>query len=219
MTRPPASASAMSHLAARAAIGAAALTLIALAALHVLRSDLDPSRHMLSEYAVGGHAWVMTACFVAFAAGSASLFVALMPQVRTVLGRIGLAFLLITAVGLTMAARFPMDPLSTPPEAASSSGHMHAVSAMIGMPGEIVAVLLLSLALRKQAPWAALPLLALTLVIWLGLGAMIASQVVAMQQPSMDGPGVVGVANRLLMTAYAVWLMLAAWPMARAAPR
>lgn len=214
----PAFASAMSQLAARAAIGATALALIALATLHVLRPDLDPSRHMISEYAVGAHGWVMTMCFAAFAIGSASLFVALLAHVQTLMGRFGLAFLLAAAVGMAMAALFKMDPLSTPPEAVSLSGRMHGVSFMIGVPGEILAVLLLSLALRKQAPWAALPLFSFAVLIWLSLGAMIASIMVAMQQQSMIGPGV-GWANRMFMTVYGGWMMIAAWPIARAGPR
>jgi hypothetical protein len=35
----------------------------------------------------------------------------------------------------------------------------------------------------------------------------------------MNGPGFIGWANRMLMAGYSVWLMLVAWPMARAAPR
>jgi hypothetical protein len=158
----------------------------------------------------------MALCFVAFATSSAALFVALLARLPTLVGRIGLAFLLATAVGLAMAALFPMDPISTPPAAATSSGRLHGVSAMIGIPGEILAVLLLSLALRKQASWSTLPLLPLTAVIWLSLALMIASLMVAMQQQSMDGPGVVGWANRMLMVGYSVWLMVVAWPMARA---
>ena len=135
------------------AIGATALALLSLATLHVVRSDLDPSWHMLSEYAVGAHGWIMAVCFVAFATSSAALFVALLRSLPTLVGRIGLGFLLATAVGLALAALFPMDPISTPPDAATSSGRMHGVSAMIGIPGEILAVLFLSLALRKQPTW------------------------------------------------------------------
>jgi hypothetical protein len=96
---------------------------------------------------------------------------------------------------------------------------MHGVSAMIGIPGQLLAVLLLSLALRRQAPWAALPLLALALLVWLSLGLMIASMGAAMQQQGTNGPVFFGWANRMLMIAYATWLVIAAWPLARAAPR
>lgn len=172
---------------------------------------------MLSEYAVGAHCWVMTLTFAAWAAGSAFLLVALASQERSVMGRIGLVFRLATAVGLAMAAKFNMDPITTPPEAASFSGKMHGVSAMIGIPGEIIAVLLLSLALRKQAAWASAPLVSLTALIWLSLIVMSAGIMMAMRQRQpMTGPGIIGWANRVLMVVYCVWMLVVAWPMARA---
>ena len=109
-----------SAIAARVAIGSAALALAALAALHLLKPDLHPSRTMISQYALGRFGWVMAVCFAVFGVGSASLFVALMPHAPSLLARIGLAFLLIAAVGLVMAARFPMDPVSTSPAQMSS---------------------------------------------------------------------------------------------------
>lgn len=204
------------QMAARITIAAAVVSIAALASLHVLRPDLDPSWHMISEYAVGPHGWVMTVSFAAFAAGSAALFMALWAKLTTLQGRIGLAFLLATAAGLGIAAAFPMDPLSTPPESASFSGTMHGVSAMIGIPGEILAVLLLSRALRQQGYSGAVTLLAT--VVWISLGVMVAALVAAMQQQTMEGPGVLGWANRTLMVAYSVWLIAAARPLIRHAP-
>ena len=45
----------LSLLAARLAIGAAALALIALAALHLLKPEVRPSRNLISMYALGRH--------------------------------------------------------------------------------------------------------------------------------------------------------------------
>src|SRR5947208_11623043 len=105
-------------LAARAVIGAASLAVTALATLHILKPEVHPTRNMISLYALGRHGWVMTLCFAAFGAASSCLFAALIAQAPSLLSRIGLAFLLTAAVGLAMAARFPMDPVSvsTPPE-------------------------------------------------------------------------------------------------------
>src|SRR5438034_1621949 len=100
-----------SVLAARGVIGAAALALFALAALHILKPDLHPSRTMISQYALGRHGWVMALCFAAFGVGSASLFAALLAYAPSLLGHIGLASLLAAAVGLAMVARFRMDPV------------------------------------------------------------------------------------------------------------
>lgn len=60
------------------------------------------------------------------------------------------------AVGLAMAARFPMDPVGTPRERVSFSGKMHGVAFLVGVSCQLLAVLLLSLALRNQASHASL---------------------------------------------------------------
>jgi hypothetical protein len=46
-----------------AAIVAAAVSLVALAALHILKPDLHPSRTMISQYALGPYGRVMAAVF------------------------------------------------------------------------------------------------------------------------------------------------------------
>lgn len=201
---------------ARAGAGAAVLALTALAALHALKPEVRPSSTMISQYALGRHGWLMSLCFAAFAAASACLFVALLADVPTLLGRVGLAFLLSCAVGLGMAARFPMDPVSTPPERMSFSGRMHGVSFMIGVPSQILAVLLLSLALGMQRFPTSPFLLALTAVIWLSLAAMIAIMLMVGpgKEPNPDGPErFLGLPNRLFMVSFAAWLIAAAWPL------
>jgi len=50
-------------LAARAAIGSTALALMVFAVVHVLKRDLDPSRTMISRYALGPYGWLMALCF------------------------------------------------------------------------------------------------------------------------------------------------------------
>jgi hypothetical protein len=208
---------AYSLVAARAGMGAAALALIALAALHILKPDINPSRTMISKYALGRHGWVMALCFAAFAAASACLFTALAAHEPSLLCRFGLAFLLSAAVGLAMAARFPMDPVSSPPKPVSFSGKMHGVSFLIGVPCQILAVLLLSLSPGTQSAAGALLLLVLTSVIWLSLAIMITIMLMVGpgKPPNPDGPEkFLGLPNRLFMVAYGVWLIVAAWPIA-----
>ena len=173
---------------------------------------------MISQYALGRHGWVMALCFGAFGAASGCLFAALITYVPSLLGRVGLAFLLAAAIGLAMAARFSMDAVSTPREQISFTGRMHGIAFMIGVPCQILAVLLLSLTLGNQTGHASLPLLALTAVVWLSLAAMIAVMLIVGpgKAPNPRGPErFLGVPNRLFMVAYGVWLMVVAWPMAR----
>jgi hypothetical protein len=55
--------------AAYAAIAAGALFGILLLGLHVLEPEYDPTWRFLSEYALGRFGWLMTAAFLAIAAG------------------------------------------------------------------------------------------------------------------------------------------------------
>ena len=215
MTIPTAYFSDTSHIAARGAIGAAGLALLALGALHILRPDLDPTRQMISEYAIGRFGWLMTVCFALFAAASGSLFVALMGNTSTLIGRIGLIFLLVAATGLAMGAAFRTDPMSTAHDAMTVSGRMHGMSFMIGVPGVLFATLLLSLALRTHETWASLPLLSLTAIIWLSLAVMAVAIVITMKHLGVDVSSIVGWTNRLFMAGYALWVIVAARPMAR----
>jgi len=206
-----------SVLAARIVIGTAALALLALAALHILKPEVHPSRNMISQYALGRHGWLMALCFAAFAAASACLVFALITALPSLLARIGLVFLLIAAIGLAIAARFPMDPVSIPPGQRSFSGKMHGVSFLMGVPCQLLAVLLVSLALSSHPAYGSLPLLALTAIVWLSLAAMIAImlRVGPGHGPNPNIPRMFGWSNRLFMVAYGVWLMVVAWPIAR----
>jgi hypothetical protein len=215
VTIPTASFSDASHIAARGAIGAAGLALLALGALHILRPDLDPSRQMISEYAIGRFGWFMTVCFALFAAASGSLFVALMGNTSTLVGRTGLIFLLVAATGLATGAAFRTDPISTASDAMTFSGRMHGVSFMIGVPGVLSATLLLSLALRTNEAWVGLPLLLLTAIIWLSLAVMAIAIVVTMRHLGVYLSSIVGWTNRLFMAGYTLWVIVVAWPMAR----
>src|ERR671912_2240548 len=87
---------AVSPTAARLFFSAAATFLVFLAALHFIKTSLDPSWHFISEYAIGEYGWIMVLAFLSLALSYVSLFVAIRSQLRTIGGRIGLAFLLVT---------------------------------------------------------------------------------------------------------------------------
>ena len=93
------------------------------------------------------------------------------------------------------------------------SGKMHGVSFMIGVPGELLAALLLSLFLRKRELWSRVPLISLTAVIWLSLIAMIVAMALGTKGGGTDW---IGWPNRLFMLGYAAWVIAAAYPLATA---
>lgn len=209
--------SSLSRTAALAAVVAALLALLVLAALHIVRPDLDPSWHMISEYAVGANGWLMAVCFAAFAGASASLSVALLAHVQGIAGRIGLVLLLAAAVGLGMAAMFPMDPITTAPADASPSGEMHGVSAIIGMPSMVLSVIVLTFLIPRRALWASAKpsILVLGNLVWIAEVLMSVLMGFLLMQ-GLEGPGgLVGWANRLLMVSFGLWLLAVAWPIAR----
>jgi hypothetical protein len=220
VTQTPAAVSAhvspLSQLAARAAVGLAALAILSLATLHVLQPGLDPGASMISQYAIGEpQGWLMNLCFGAFAAGSLSLLIALAGQARSILGRIGLFFLLMAAVGLSCGALFNMDPATADQSQMSFSGQMHGMAFMVGVPGELLAVALLSLALNRP-PWNGMALLGGAAIVWISLIVM-AVNLIGWMQAGATGPAFFGIPNRTFMIAYAVWLIIAAWPLTRSA--
>ncbi|MDP3738069.1 MAG: DUF998 domain-containing protein [Hyphomonadaceae bacterium] len=209
------SASSISQLAARAAAAFAILAIFLLAALHVAQPGLGAGDSMISQYAVGEPlGWLMNLSFASFALASVCLFVALAGQVKSILGRIGLFFLLAAVFGLACGALFNMDPATTQQSEMSFSGQMHGLAFMIGVPGELLTVLLLSLALRGAAPWKGMPLLIVAAIVWISLVVM-AVNLIGWMQAGANGPAYFGWPNRAFMIAYAVWAIVAAWPLAQ----
>ena len=203
-------------LAARAAIGSAAFALIALAIVHAVKRDLDPSRTMISRYALGPCGWLMALCFAAWAAATALVCIALAPRTSSSFDRIGQGLLMAASVGLAMAAKFPMDPAGTPRRDMSFSGRMHGIAFLVGVPAFVLAASILSLSLGRHASHTDMPLFFLTGAIWLSLIAMIAigARVGPGHGPNPQVPWLFGWVNRLLMVAYSFWLIVVAWPIA-----
>lgn len=186
---------------ARVATVAAGIAILALLSLHVLRADLSPATHMISEYAVGDHGRVMTLCFYAFAIASLALLGALVTRVRGAVGWLGLIALLVTAAGLAIGGHFPMDPTTNDPARMSHAGQMHGVGFMLGVPGELLAVLLLTLHLRKQPGFKGGALALLAAATWLSVVVMV---------PMLMKGGAFGIPNRTFMLAYGAWAIVVA---------
>jgi hypothetical protein len=54
---------------------------------------------MVSEYAFGHYAWVLSLMFVSWGISSWALAVAIWPDVRTKAGKVGLWFLIVAGIG------------------------------------------------------------------------------------------------------------------------
>jgi len=204
---------AISRTAALLAFAGAATFAVLLAALHYIKPELDPSWHFISEYAIGDYGWIMVLAFLSLALGYVSLFVAIRSQVRTVIGRIGLALLLISALGLTIAAIFTTDPITVSENAVTTEGTLHNLGGTLGIAMPFAAALI-GWKLARNPAWslAKRPLLWATglalvafLVSFVSLGVMVS------RSGGEFGPDLlVGWPNRIEIVAYSVWLMVVA---------
>lgn len=204
--------------AARLALASAALALACLAILHFVQPELDPARRMISEYAIGPHGWLMTVCFAAYALASAGLALAVVGTksgARTWAVWLGVVFLVAAAAGPALAAVFPTDPPTTAPEAMTQSGRLHGLSFMIGVPGDLLAMVFLAPFLLRHAPSrGGSMLISLTVVAWISV-IVLGSAMVAIIGHGWRDPGMVGVANRVFIVAYGLWVALAGSYIAR----
>ena len=104
-------------------VSAACVTL-----LHLLRTDLPPLAHRLSEYATGPYGWLMTLAFVALAAGLAGFAVFLWATNE----KFGASMALIAAVATVVSAAFPTN-VSKASEAIHSPASTAAVLALLAL--------------------------------------------------------------------------------------
>src|ERR671912_3045418 len=204
---------AVSRSAALLALAGAATFVVLLAALHFIKPGLDPSWHFISEYAIGRYGWMMVLAFLSLALSYISLFVAIRSQLQTIVGRIGLALLLVSALGLTIAAIFTTDPITVSEDALTTEGTLHNMGGTLGMAMPFAAGLI-GWNLARNPAWSSAkrPLLWATglalvafVVSFISLGVMVS------QSGGRFGPDVlVGWPNRFEILAYSVWLMVVA---------
>jgi hypothetical protein len=203
-----------SRTAALMSFAAAGTFLVVLAGLHILEPEFDPSWRMVSEYAIGRYGWVMLLAFLSLALSCASLVVAIRSQIQAIGGKIGLGLLLLSAVGITLAGIFPIDPITGRPDEATTHGMLHGVASLLGVPTFPLAAVLISRSLARMPTWSIRrqSLLWTAHLTWVSLLAMVVTLAVTLPQAGGQfGPAVViGWPNRLMLLAYSAWLMLVA---------
>jgi len=188
--------------AAHLSIASGVATIALLVALHLLSPEFDPSWRMVSEYALGDYGWVLSLMFLTWALSCVMLFFAIKSQIHTIGGKIGLGFLLVSAVGTGMAAFFDI------------SHSLHGLAFMIGIPSLPIAAILISISLVRNQDWASArrSLLWLANLPWVSIVLMAIMMFIGLSQSGGEfGPNVLmGWPNRLVVLAYCVWLMAAA---------
>lgn len=200
------------------AILATIATIVLLASLHLLSPEFSPSWRMVSEYAFGHYAWVLSLMFVSWAISSWALAIAIGSQVHTNAGKLGMCLLIIAGVGEAMASAFDVR---------HEIGH--GIAGLLGVIGFPIAALLLSVALGRNETWrtARRPLLWIANLSWISVVLLMATlTIMTMQMARAAGghlpthalrslpPGVLaldGWANRLIVLSNCAWVLVAAW--------
>jgi hypothetical protein len=206
--------------AAYAALAATAVSCLSLVLLHVLSPEFAPSWRMVSEYANGGWAWLLTVVFIGWAISSFALVVALWPVSATTLGRIGLALLVLSGIGQTMGGLFDINH------------KLHGPAAMIGIPSLCIAAVILTMAMGRSTgidapplwsahlPWISFALMLAALVLFFSAlraaGIDMSGQTGPLKELPAEVSGYVGWANRLLFAASYLWTVLASLSVIRA---
>jgi hypothetical protein len=204
---------AISRSAALLSFAGAAAFVVLLAALHLIKPGLDPSWHFISEYAIGDYGWIMVLAFLSLALSYVGLFVAIRSQLRTIAGRIGLALLLVSSLGLAIAAAFTTDPITVSEDAVTTEGTLHNVGGTLGIAQPFAAALV-GWKLAGNPAWSSAkrPLLWATGLALVAFVVSIVSLGVMVSQSGGEfGPDVpVGWPNRFEIVAYSAWLMVVA---------
>jgi hypothetical protein len=206
--------------AAMAALLATAISCASLLLLHFVSPEYAPSWRMVSEYANGGFAWLLTVVFVSWAAASLALVVALLPLWASTLGKVGLIFLLLAFVGQTMGALFDINH------------KLHGPAAMIGIPSLCLAAVILTMAMARREgivappiwsahlPWISFALMLGAFVLFFSAlktaGVDMSGQTEPLKELPVGVSGYVGWANRLLFASTYLWVTLAALAVIRA---
>ncbi len=200
------------------AILSTSATILLLVSLHVLSPEFSPAWRMVSEYAFGHYAWVLSLMFLSWGIGSWALVIAIWGQVRTSAGKVGLWVLVIAGIGEALASAFDIT---------HEIGH--GIAGLLGVIGFPIAALLVSIALGHNEEWNTLrkALLSIANLSWISVVLLAATMAIMMMQlsrangghlpqhaPKSLPPGVLalhGWADRLIVLSNCAWVLLVAW--------
>jgi hypothetical protein len=191
------------RLAAVVAAAAAVVNLLILGLLHVVSPEVDPVTRPVSEYALGEFRWLATTRTLAEGVGAIALAVALLLERAVALRLERAAALLLLLFGLLKLAMplFPVDAIGTP---STSAGQIHNVLGNVTFFLFPLAALLLFRALGRMGSRLA-PAIAVVLAV-ATVGVLVGNAI-----------GALGLAQRAYLALSAVWQLLAALAVLRAA--
>jgi membrane-associated phospholipid phosphatase len=184
------------------AIGAASVVLslgalVGIVLLHVLRRDLPPMSHRISEYAIGPHGGLMAASFVCI--GAALLLLAAgLPLIGGRGPALVGAVVAVAGTGMVIAAFYRTDP----ERSGRTEDAIHSASSGLATISLITAAVAWSILGPRWGRVERHPLLTL-----LALAAV----VLGVASPFLHRTAVSGASQRSLWAALLVWVIAAAW--------
>ncbi len=193
--------------------GCAATFLFVLAVLHNLKSELDPSWRMISEYAIGDHGWMMRLGLFCLSVSCFGLSLVLIKKDLT-----PEAFLLtIVAIAPAGSAIFPTDPITAPWRQISFVGRLHVAFAALFVTAFPVVITVVGWKAMKILLPKPVWLLWASPLVWLGLTTFVVSIFYYRAMKRGFRPHVrIGWSNRFMMVTYCAWLMIAAFKLCAA---
>jgi Protein of unknown function (DUF998) len=201
---------------ARLSFGLVATFIGFLAVLHFLEPEFN-SGHLISEYQLGRHGWMMSLAFCSFGIGAMLLAQVIPPHPSTRSERLSAWGLWL--IGWALFAGGLCPPIATRPIVA----YVHGVSGLVVIVGSPVVFLLASWSLARAPAWSGTSryLRWATALAWAGFLLFLASTAAfagrAAGDPALGLHPAISISNRLMITTYSVWFAVAAWGCARRA--
>jgi hypothetical membrane protein len=172
----------------------------AMVLLHMVRTDLDPVRQVMSEYANGHYGYLMTVAFYAIGLGAIVLAIRLgRAMERRPLAVIVRALLALGGVGLVLAGVFEVERPGIPD---TIEEVIHSDATLTAFTLIITAMLLFAITCRRDPRWRDVQGIALGLAVVAALGGAFS--------PFAGQTPVNGIAQRVLGLAVVSWLALTA---------
>jgi Protein of unknown function (DUF998) len=203
---------------ARLSLGLVATFVGLLGILHFLEPEYN-SGHLISEYQLSNHGWMMSLAFCSFGLGAMLLAQLVAPHLSTRSGRLGLRGLWLIGVALFVAGLFP--PIPTRPVVA----YVHGVSGLVVILAAPIVFLLASWSLAHAPAWSGTSryLRWATALAWVGFLSFLGSTAAFAGRAAGDSAlglhPAISISNRLMITTYCLWFAVAAWGPARHASR
>ncbi len=192
----------------------AAVFLVALFLLHLLKRELDPAWRMISEYEIGRFGWMMRLAFFSWGASVLALLITIWPYLLPISGTVSRWWFVLIGIALLGAGIFKTNPITD-----NTTNWVNTIHALCGTIVILTFPIAATLAVRSllhNPSWSANQsvLILGTVLIWIGLVAFFASIIISrIMDPSAGrvGPHVyLGWPNRFMVVTYIVWVMMIA---------